>query len=76
MVNIKLFDILKFFLIKILILGEERSRQVTSVLTENHEMLESFSIINIELTTLARNLKTAENDRERQKQVNNNCNKF
>jgi hypothetical protein len=47
----------------------ERSRQVTTVLTENHEMLESFSVINIELTTLARNLKAAENERERQKRV-------
>ncbi|KAF4518527.1 hypothetical protein B566_EDAN004271 [Ephemera danica] len=46
--------------------GEERSRQVTTVLTENHEMLESFSIINIELTTLARNLKTADEERQRQ----------
>lgn len=56
-------------LTEIVVTGDERSRQVTTVLTENHEMLESFSVINIELTTLIRNLRAADDERQRQKRV-------
>ncbi|XP_066996542.2 titin isoform X1 [Anabrus simplex] len=47
--------------------GGEKPRQVTLVLNENKEMLESFTVISEELNTLAKNLKAAEEQRERQK---------
>ncbi|KAJ4429612.1 hypothetical protein ANN_21798 [Periplaneta americana] len=47
--------------------GEERSKQVTLVLNENKEMMDSFTVISLELSTLAKNLKAAEEERERQK---------
>jgi len=49
--------------------GEERSKQVTLVLNENREMMDSFTVISLELSTLAKNLKAAEEQRERQKKV-------
>ncbi|PSN37212.1 hypothetical protein C0J52_12781, partial [Blattella germanica] len=49
--------------------GEERSKQVTLVLNENREMLDSFTVISLELSTLAKNLKAAEEERERQKRA-------
>lgn len=49
--------------------GEEHSKQVTLVLNENREMMDSFTVISLELSTLAKNLKAAEDQRERQKKV-------
>jgi hypothetical protein len=49
--------------------GEERSKQVTLVLNENREMMDSFTVISLELSTLAKNLRAAEEQRERQKKV-------
>ncbi|XP_046998678.1 muscle M-line assembly protein unc-89 isoform X3 [Schistocerca americana] len=48
--------------------GEERSKQVSLVLSENKEMLDSFTVISEELNTLARNLKAAEEQREKQRE--------
>jgi len=42
---------------------------VTLVLNENREMMDSFTVISLELSTLAKNLKAAEEQRERQKKV-------
>jgi hypothetical protein len=39
------------------------------VLNENREMMDSFTVISLELSTLAKNLKAAEEQRERQKKV-------
>ncbi|XP_071443400.1 titin isoform X2 [Hetaerina americana] len=47
--------------------GEEKSKQVKLVLLENKEMLDSFTIINEELNSLAKNLKAAEMQRLLQK---------
>ncbi|KAG8223452.1 hypothetical protein J437_LFUL001944, partial [Ladona fulva] len=47
--------------------GEEKSKQVKLVLLENKEMLDSFTIINEELNSLAKNLKDAEMQRLLQK---------
>ncbi|XP_046401656.1 titin isoform X2 [Ischnura elegans] len=47
--------------------GEEKSKQVSLVLMENKEMLDSFTIISDELNTLAKNLKAAEMQRMLQK---------
>ncbi|PNF38127.1 hypothetical protein B7P43_G14605, partial [Cryptotermes secundus] len=47
--------------------GEEQSKQVTLVLNENREMMDSFTVISLELSTLAKNLKAAEEQREQQK---------
>jgi hypothetical protein len=42
---------------------------VTLVLNENREMMDSFTVISLELSTLAKNLKAAEEQRQRQKKV-------
>ena len=42
---------------------------MTLVLNENREMMDSFTVISLELSTLAKNLKAAEEQRERQKKV-------
>nr|CAD7575774.1 unnamed protein product [Timema californicum] len=47
--------------------GEDYLKQVTLVVNENREMLESFTVISSELGILTRNLKAAEEERERQK---------
>nr|CAD7442106.1 unnamed protein product [Timema bartmani] len=49
------------------IYGKDYLEQVTLVVNENREMLESFTVISSELGILTRNLKAAEEERERQK---------
>jgi hypothetical protein len=51
--------------------GDERSQQITTVYTDNREMIESFSVVSMELTTLAHNLQTA--DLERIQKVSKNA---
>jgi hypothetical protein len=43
--------------------GDERSQHITTVYTDNREMIESFSVVSMELTTLAHNLQTADLER-------------
>lgn len=59
------------FIINVLCIwiGEERSKQVTLVLNENREMMDSFTVISLELSTLAKNLQSAEEQRKQQKEV-------
>lgn len=45
--------------------GQDRSQQVSQVVTENREMLHSFTVISNELNTLARNLELAEEQKAR-----------
>lgn len=45
------------------------SDHVQPVLKENQNMLDSFSVMNTELSTLAINLKTAQEDRFKQAEV-------
>lgn len=52
-----------------LVSGHESSDRIQPVLQENRNMLDSFSVMNAELTTLATNLKAAE-DRFKQAEVN------
>lgn len=42
---------------------------MTLVLNENREMMDSFTVISLELSTLAKNLRAAEQQREQQKKV-------
>lgn len=54
--------------------GQERSKQVNNVLLENKEMLDSFNLISNELNTLARNLRLAEEERDKHKQEQEEAN--
>lgn len=47
------------------IYGQDGTHQVSQVVTENREMLNSFTVISNELSVLAKNLKLAEEQRER-----------
>ncbi|XP_063235498.1 titin isoform X2 [Bacillus rossius redtenbacheri] len=45
--------------------GEEQSKQLTLVVTENREMIDSFTIIRNELSILTQNLRAAEEQKQR-----------
>ena len=50
--------------------GKESQEHIQAVVKEKKSMMESFAVINTELETLAINLKTVEDDRLKQAQVN------
>ena len=49
--------------------GTESSQHINSVLNENRNMIDSFAVINTELSSLAFNLKAAEEERLKHVQV-------
>lgn len=50
-------------------LGNEKSKKMGDVLQENKEMLDSFTIISDELSTLAKNLRASEEQKLLQEKV-------